>query len=265
MMKTTEDRASEKLSERSSKSNKRAQALKGILEKQGIEAIPEDPIGESIEITGPSTSSRIVTFGTDTETIHKSASSKASLAQSTAQSTAQSITQSTAQSTAQSITQSIGLFNRLIDEELGRAATGLGIDKGELKAWVDLQIEVPAKAILVLLRSMQSLHLDPLCEEIGFTQFEDGQWQVLITIEGCSKLLNQHPQFNGLVFNQADTLLDGVPEWIECSIYRKDREVPTTVREYLTEVRGENTIWQKMPRRMLRHRALQQCVRLAIA
>ncbi len=264
-MKTTEDRASEKLSERSSKSNKRAQALKGILEKQGIEAIPEDPIGESIEITGPSTSSRIVTFGTDTETIHKSASSKASLAQSTAQSTAQSITQSTAQSTAQSITQSIGLFNRLIDEELGRAATGLGIDKGELKAWVDLQIEVPAKAILVLLRSMQSLHLDPLCEEIGFTQFEDGQWQVLITIEGCSKLLNQHPQFNGLVFNQADTLLDGVPEWIECSIYRKDREVPTTVREYLTEVRGENTIWQKMPRRMLRHRALQQCVRLAIA
>jgi hypothetical protein len=194
-----------------------------------------------------------VTFGTDTKTAHKSASSAASIAQSNTQ------------SNTQSITQSIGLFNRLIDEELGRAAAGLGIDKGELKAWVDLQMEVPAKTILTLLRSMQSLHLDPLCEEIGFTQYEDGQWQVLITIEGCSKLLNQHPQFNGLVFNQADTLIDGVPEWIECSIYRKDREVPTIVREYLTEVRGDNSIWQKMPRRMLRHRALQQCVRLAIA
>ena len=112
---------------------------------------------------------------------------------------------------------------------------------------------------------MQSLHLDPLCEEISFIQYDDGHWQVLITIEGCSKLLNQHPQFNGLVFTQADTLIDGVPEWIECSIYRKDRTVPTTVREYLTEVRGENEIWRKMPRRMLRHRALQQCVRLAIA
>ena len=233
--------SSEKLSERSSKPNKRAQALKGILEKQGIEAIPEDPIKVAIEAANPTNSSIIVTFGTDTKTTHKSASSAASIAQS------------------------IGLFNRLIDEELGRAAAGLGIDKAELKAWVDLQIEVPAKTILTLLRSMQSLHLDPLCEEIGFTQFEDGQWQVLITIEGCSKLLNQHPQFNGLVFNQADTLIDGVPEWIECSIYRKDREVPTTVREYLTEVRGENSIWQKMPRRMLRHRALQQCVRLAIA
>ena len=77
-------------------------------------------------------------------------------------------------------------------------------------------------------------------------------------------MLNQHPQFNGLAFSQADTLIDGLPEWIECSIYRKDRVLPTTVREYLMEVRGENAIWQKMPRRMLRHRALQQCVRLAI-
>jgi hypothetical protein len=238
-MKTTADSLSEKLSERSSKSNKRAQALKGILEKQGIEAIPEDPIKGAIEIAGPSNSSRTVTFGSGIE--NKSASSAASIAQS------------------------IGLFNRLIDEELGRAAGGLGIDEGELKAWVDLQIEVPAKTILSLLRMMQNLHLDPLCEEISLTQYDDGQWQVFITIEGCSKLLNQHPQFNGLVFNQADTLIDGVPEWIECSIYRKDREVPTTVREYLTEVRSENPIWQKMPRRMLRHRALQQCVRLAIA
>lgn len=238
-MKTTADSLSEKLSERSSKSNKRAQALKGILEKQGIEAIPEDPIKGAIEIAGPSNSSRTVTFGSGIE--NKSASSAASIAQS------------------------IGLFNRLIDEELGRAAGGLGIDEGELKAWVDLQIEVPAKTILSLLRMMQNLHLDPLCEEISLTQYDDGQWQVFITIEGCSKLLNQHPQFNGLVFNQADTLIDGVPEWIECSIYRKDRTVPTTVREYLMEVRGENSIWQKMPRRMLRHRALQQCVRLAIA
>lgn len=225
-------------SNESNKSNKRSQALKGILEKQGIEHIPEDPIKGMIEIANPSSDSRIITLGAGV--INKSASSKTS------------------------ITQSIALFHGLIDKELARAATGLGIDEGELKAWVDLQMEVPSKTILTLLRSMQNLHLDPLCDEIGFTQYEDGQWQVFITIEGCSKLLNQHPQFNGLVFTQADTLIDGVPEWIECSIYRKDREVATTVREYLMEVRGETSIWQKMPRRMLRHRALQQCVRLAI-
>jgi hypothetical protein len=231
--------AIDRSSERSSKSNKRSQALKGILEKQGIEHIPEDPIKGVIEIASQTSSSRIVTFGAGV--IHKLDSREVS------------------------IPQSIALFNGLIDKELGRAATGLGIDEAELKAWVDLQMEVPAKTILTLLRMMQTLHLDPLCEEISFTQYDDGQWQVFITIEGCSKLLNQHPQFNGLVFTQADTLIDGVPEWIECAIYRKDREVPTTVREYLTEVRGETSIWQKMPRRMLRHRALQQCVRLAIA
>jgi hypothetical protein len=173
-------------------------------------------------------------------------------------------TKTGAQVRGSSISQSIELFHSLIDKELVRAAAGLEINEAELKAWVELQIEVPARTILTLLRMMQTLHLDPLSEEISFTQYDDGHWQVFITIEGCSKLLNQHPQFNGLVFNQADTLVEGVPEWIECSIYRKDRVIPTTVREYLTEVRGENTIWQKMPRRMLRHRALQQCVRLAM-
>jgi hypothetical protein len=167
-------------------------------------------------------------------------------------------------SMTQSLPQSIELFYSLIKKELAKAATGLGIDEAELKAWIDLQMDVPAKTILTLLRMMQNLHLDPLLEEIGLAQYEDGQWHVFITIEGCSKLLNQHPQFNGLAFNQANTLIEGVPEWIECSIYRKDREVPTTVREYYIEVKGENAIWQKMPRRILRHRALQQCVRLAM-
>jgi len=140
------------------------------------------------------------------------------------------------------ITQSIALFHNLIQRELGKAANHLDIDEKELQAWLDQQIAVPAKNILALLRSMQSLHLDPLSEEIGLIQYKDGHWQGFITIEGCSKLLNQHPQFSGLVFNQADTLIDGVPEWIECSIYRQDRTIPTTVREHLMEVRGENAI-----------------------
>ena len=232
------------------KANKRSQALKTILEKQELDLkanegnhtisladLQEDLLEDERQSLNPINPAKVVRFNTKT----------------------------IAQADGSSISQSIKLFYSLIDKELVRAATGLGIDEAELKAWVDLQIEVPARMILTLLRMMQTLHLDPLSEEIGFTQYDDGHWQVFITIEGCSKLLNQHPQFNGLVFHQADTLVEGVPEWIECSIYRKDRAIPITVREYLMEVRGENTIWQKMPRRMLRHRALQQCVRLAIA
>jgi len=241
--------------EKTATSNKRSQALKSILEnQQGVDAvddkslvptiqtIQEDLIANALPTVEPMGKSKAIPF--NTELGHRDSGVRVNM--------------------TQSLPQSIELFYSLIKKELGKAATGLGIDEAELKAWVDLQIDVPAKTILTLLRMMQSLHLDPLLEEISFTQYEDGQWQVFITIEGCSKLLNQHPQFNGLVFNQANTLIDGVPEWIECSIYRKDREVPTTVREYYIEVRGENTIWQKMPRRILRHRALQQCVRLAM-
>jgi RecT family len=237
---------------------KRTHTLKSILERQQVTAaagkeninictsladttatlfeIQEDLIEDARQSLNPISHARVVTFNTKTSD----------------------------QARGSSISQSIELFHSLIDKELVRAATELGINEPELKAWVNLQIEVPAKTILTLLRMMQSLHLDPLSEEIGFTQYDDGHWQVNITIEGCSKLLNQHPQFNGLVFNQADTLVEGVPEWVECSIYRRDRIMPITIREYLIEVRSEKEIWQKMPRRMLRHRALQQCVRLAM-
>lgn len=223
----------------------RTQALKHILEgavDDPIINIKEDLIEDQPSTNNLDINGTTVIFGANTgdKEIHKESS------------------------TSTNLPESIELFNCLIDKELTKAANQLEIDTLELKAWIDLQIEVPAKTILVMLRMMQSLYLDPLNEEIAFTQYEDGIWQVFITIEGCSKLLNQHSQFNGLTFTQSETLVEGIPEWIECSIYRRDRILPITVREHYVEVRGDNTIWQKMPRRMLRHRALQQCVRLAL-
>lgn len=158
----------------------------------------------------------------------------------------------------------IDIYQELIEKEVMRAASMLEIDSSELKAWIALQVGVPPKTILTMLRTMQNLLLDPLKEELALAEYSDGIWQVHVTIEGCSKLLNEHPQFNGLAFAQSDSTIDGIPEWMECSIYRRDRLLPITVREYLVEVRGDSEVWQKMPRRMLRHRALQQCVRLAI-
>jgi hypothetical protein len=166
--------------------------------------------------------------------------------------------------TPSDVSTSISVFHQLIEVEIMKCAKQLEIDKDQLQAWLNLQLEVPARTILHLLRTVQHLHLDPLAEEIGFVQYADGQWQTIISVDGCAKLLNSHAQFNGLTFTQANTLIDGVPEWIECSIYRKDRELPICVREYFCEVKGGSAIWQKMPNRMLRHRALQQCVRLAL-
>ena len=219
------------------KSSKRSLALKELLEKQetNLLEIKEDL---PFETSTQTVNTRTIQFGGDIPVLPTESPSN--------------------------LSKSIGIFHELIAKEISNAATLLEIDTQELKAWIDLQIEVPAKTILNMLRTMQHWHLDPLKEEIGFTQYEDGNWQVFISIDGCSKLLNEHSQFNGLAFNQSDTLIEGVPEWMECSIYRRDRIMPITVREYFVEVRNSNEMWQKMPRRMLRHRALQQCVRLAL-
>jgi hypothetical protein len=50
---------------------------------------------------------------------------------------------------------------------------------------------------------------------------------------------------------------------MECTIYRNDRILPVVVKEYLEEVMTNHPSWQQMPRRMLRHRVIQQCARLA--
>jgi hypothetical protein len=65
------------------------------------------------------------------------------------------------------------------------------------------------------------------------------------------------------------------PEWMECVMHRKDREHPTTIREYLDEVYREpftgnkdgrsytiNGPWQSHTKRFLRHKTMIQAARL---
>jgi len=86
---------------------------------------------------------------------------------------------------------------------------------------------------------------------------------VVIGVDGWSKVLNSHKKFAGMQFLESQELVDGLPAWIECTIHRWDRRVPTRVREYLSEVRGASLPWHTHPRRMLRHKAMVQCARLA--
>lgn len=166
----------------------------------------------------------------------------------------------------------IDLMNRLLQKEIATCAKHIEVDEEELQAWVDCQIEVPHQTLLHLLRTANAYELDPLKEEVLLTQYENS-WQASISVDGWIKLLHQHPAFSGATFTQSpessDTQAPKDPQhlsniWMECTIYRSDQVMPTTVREYLSEVQNEGEIWKKMPRRMLRHRVLQQCARLAL-
>ena len=159
--------------------------------------------------------------------------------------------------------QPIDLIEKLIAKEVTKTASILNLEREELKAWLDLSPLAPAKVILTLLRTASEHRLDPIKDEVNLTQYEDGSWQVFITVDGWSKLMNQHPAFCGIEFTESPESINNVPTWISCSIYRTDRAIPTTVREYLLEVQNDHAMWQKMPRRMLRHRVMQQCARIA--
>ncbi|MGH8321908.1 MAG: phage recombination protein Bet [Gammaproteobacteria bacterium] len=84
----------------------------------------------------------------------------------------------------------------------------------------------------------------------------------VVGVDGWARIINQHPQFDGVEFKEAG-IEGGISKWTECTIYRKDRAHPTVVREYFDEVVRITSAWKSHPRRMLRHKALIQCARLA--
>lgn len=153
---------------------------------------------------------------------------------------------------------------QLIAKEIAITAKQLNLEEAELQAWIDLQVMAPKQTLLTLLRLSRAHNLDPLKEEVALALYEDCHWQTYITVEGYSKILNSHPAFDRISFTESLEKINGIPIWMECTIYRKDRSLPIVVREYFEEVKGEQAIWQKKPRRMLRHRVMQQCARLAM-
>ena len=158
----------------------------------------------------------------------------------------------------------IELLNHLIAKEIAITAKHLDLEEAELQSWIDLQVMAPKQTLLAFLRLARAHNLDPLKEEVALALYEDCHWQAYISVEGYSKILNSHPAFDGITFSQSEESTNGIPIWMECTIFRKDRIQPIIVREYFEEVKGEQPIWQKMPRRMLRHRVMQQCARLAV-
>lgn len=80
----------------------------------------------------------------------------------------------------------------------------------------------------------------------------------IVGVDGWYAIINKHPQFDGIEFEQD-------AESCTCKIYRKDRQRPTVVTEYLDECKRETDPWRKYPKRMLRHKAAIQCARVAFS
>lgn len=97
--------------------------------------------------------------------------------------------------------------------------------------------------------------LNPFTKEI-FAFPDKGGIVPVVGVDGWARIINSHPQFDGMDFEQD-------AESCTCRIYRKDRSHPTSVTEYMSECKRSTGPWQSHPRRMLRHKAMIQAARLA--
>ena len=136
--------------------------------------------------------------------------------------------------------------------------------------------------MMALLVVADQYGLNPFTKEIyAFPDKQNGIIPV-VGVDGWSRIINEHPAYDGLGFEYAPDAVTPqgssveCPEWVECILYRKDRTHPTRVREYLDEtyrppfdgrsrdgkpysVAGP---WQSHPKRMLRHKAMIQASRI---
>lgn len=102
-------------------------------------------------------------------------------------------------------------------------------------------------------------NLNPFTKEIHAFLGRQGSIVCVVGLDGWAKKVNEHPAFDGMDFEQDD-------EKCTCTIHRKDRSHPVVVTEYHKECfRPNSEPWATHPKRMLRHKALIQCARLAFS
>lgn len=99
-------------------------------------------------------------------------------------------------------------------------------------------------------------NLNPWTKEIYAFPDKNNGIVPVVGVDGWSRIINDNPNFDGMEFAQDD-------DSCTCKIYRKDRKHPISVTEYMSECNRKVGPWQSHPKRMLRHKAMIQCARIA--
>lgn len=116
--------------------------------------------------------------------------------------------------------------------------------------------QVTDEQMTALLIVANQYGLNPFTREI-FAFPDKGGIVPVVGVDGWSRIMNTHAQFDGMDFKSDDNSCT-------CIIYRKDRTHPTSATEYMDECKRDNSpAWKSHPRRMLRHKAMIQAARLA--
>lgn len=142
-----------------------------------------------------------------------------------------------------------------------RLAKRFGIDENKMISALRSTAFSSAKNItneqlMALCVISEQYGLNPWTKEI-YAYPQGGGIVPVVGVDGWARIINSHPEFDGMDFEQDETKCT-------CIMYRKDRSHPIKVTEYMAECRriGQGP-WQSHPMRMLRHKAMIQCARIA--
>ena len=143
-------------------------------------------------------------------------------------------------------------------------ASRLNVDPSKLLDTLKKTVFSQAKTdeeLMALCIVSNEYKLNPLVKEIYAFPAKGGGIVPIVSIDGWIRIINSHPQFDGVEFEWAE---NEAGEPISCTaiIHRKDRSKPVKVTEFLSECYRGTDPW-KMKHRMLRHKALIQGARVA--
>lgn len=166
---------------------------------------------------------------------------------------------------------------------VGRMAAEYGVDKAKLYSTLansifaqsgkdrngSYQVKTPTpEEMMSLLIVADRFKLDPFTKQI-FAFSSRGKVVPIVSVDGWLALLNRQPDYDGLTVEFSNDLVEigGVklPEYCQVSIHRKSLTRPVVISEYATEVFQPTEVWKKYPRRMMRHKAIIQCARIAFS
>ena len=111
--------------------------------------------------------------------------------------------------------------------------------------------------LLALCVVSNEYQLNPILKEIHAFP-SNGGINPIVGIDGWLKIINRQPNFDGMEVQISDD-----KESATCTIYCKDRSKPVQITEYFQECKRNTDPWKQMPMRMLRHKAIKECGRVA--
>lgn len=117
--------------------------------------------------------------------------------------------------------------------------------------------------LLALVVTANTYDLNPILKELYAFPKKGGGITPMVGVDGWVKIMNRQANLDGWECDIFPKETNAKPTHATCTIWIKDRSHPVKVTEYFDECKRNTDPWNGSPRRMLRHKAMIQAIRLA--